>query len=199
MPTPGTASHQEYNAALIAQLRAELQPGLRPIKEFRLAAPAGSVIFTNIPGNYRTLMLHAMVRSTRAAPNESDSINVICNADVGPRYHWGYLQRSGGAFASGEFLAQNSWLVGSCEAGGSTANAVSPLEMKIIGYNRSSAAHYFMATSTIWGNVSAAADFILSKRGGRYAAGGAAITSLTVSCVFGNIDTNSILTLYGVL
>jgi hypothetical protein len=200
MPTPGTASHQEYNAAMIAQLRAELQPGLRPIKEFRLAAPAASVIFANIPGNYRDLELAMRIRSTRAAPQETDDVALIFNADAGPRYAWGFIQRNAAGFASAENLAQNQIQLGQCEAGGSTANFFSPVTLRIVGYNESRPIHYALAYSTKVGNLSAVADYALNFRSGAWTPVGATpVTSVTIFCMAGNIDTGSFVTLRGVL
>ncbi len=174
--------------------------GWRFIAGAVLAAPAASVIFAAIPGHYQTLILHLLLRSTRAAPNEVDDVRLQFNADVGNRYHWGYMQRFAAAFGSGELLNQASLSPGIAEAGGSTAGFFCPTIVEVVGYNRVATSHYALSRSTNIGNASAVADFTLTDRGGAWVPLAAtAITSVTVFCGNGNIDTGSVLTLSGML
>ena len=185
---------QFVNSAMVNLLGSYFTPGIRYIDEYRLAAPAASVIFATIPQFYRELQVSMKIRSTRAAPNESDSVGIQFNADAGNRYHWGYLQRSGGAFTSGEFLNAAAISIGVTEAGGSTAGFFSSVKFSVINYAAAAVAHYAQGESTAWGNQSVAADYILSYRSGNWTPVGAqAITSLTVFCLNGNIDTGSII------
>lgn len=201
MPTPGTASHQEYNAALVAQLRPELQPGLRVIKEYRLAAPAASVTFANIPQYYRTLKLTLDARSDRAG-QELDVVGLRFNGDAGAaNYDWmRYSAQFGGAVVPAGARATSNINIAWIEAVNSTANTYSPCTITMVDY--ALADRYkraYCESSGVFGNLSADTDLYMSHHRGqrRNTAATASLTLFLTSA--SNFVATSIFTLSGVL
>lgn len=180
-------------------LRPFFTPGLRPIAETVLTAPAASVTFSSIPGNYRALVLLAQARTD--AVLESDNVNWQANGDAGGNYDYAYGRFVGdNTQSSGAFIG--SWFghASRAEAVNSRANNFAPGMCWWLGYALADREKQsFTPATPAFGDVSAVSDMDIRVLSGRWRST-AAITSLTfIPQVGPNFVAGSRFALYGVL
>ncbi len=167
------------------------------ISETTLSSPTGSVTFSAIPQNFKSLVLVMSVRSSQAT--EGDSSAIRFNGDTGANYDWvlwDYSTAAGG----GAYRAQTCAIGGITEAANSTASAFSGNIVFIPNYADANIFKSVMPLpSSNFGNVSADTDCSMRLTSGKWRST-APITSIVVYPYTGpNWATNCIFQLYGIL
>lgn len=198
MTIEGTAAVQEVHWPTVNMMRPFFTPGLRPIAETVLTAPAASVTLANIPGNYRTLLYVIQARSDRVA--EAEGFVLRCNADAGANYDWVDIHTSIAVGPTrGGARAATAISIGGIEAANARANNFAETMAYLPGYALTASEKHVHAFSGYYGDASADADVYAFYNRGRWRNVNA-ITSLTVIPNLGpNFVAGSRFTLYGVL
>jgi hypothetical protein len=165
------------------------------IAETILDAPAADITFTNIPQTFRTLALHAVSRSDRAATQ--DSLGCRLNGDSAANYDRFWLQVNNGAVPTTEALAQTSIIFGQCTGNTAPANLASSTIVYFLEYARTVwekplLFHAVNKRGVVSGDISL-------WFGTGYWRSTAAITDIQIYALAGNLMTDTVVTLWGLI
>ncbi len=163
-----------------------------PIATTTLGTASATVTFSSIPGTYTDFILIAYARSTRASSN--DIFRLGFNSDTSAsNYSATYIASNTGAgtaysgrYTSGSYYGPIFPGIAGNTAGSST---YTPLIVQVMNYSNSTTNKTYIARGDYPSDTGATVGLWNST---------AAISSLVVSAAFGNLDTGSILTLYGI-
>lgn len=168
------------------------------ISETVLSASAASVAFSNIPQNFRHLMLFTQARTDAAA--ESDNVTIRFNGDAGANYDFQQLSGSSTTAAASTVRGATSIInFLTSEGANSRAFNFAPGVAYIIRYSVSGIEKTTLSFTGRNGDLSADTDLSVFLRFGHWRNRNV-ITSITLLPQTGpNFVTNSRFGLYGVL
>lgn len=168
------------------------------ISETVLSASAASVTFSNIPQNFRNLMIFMRTRSDRAA-QETDVTLMRFNGDSGANYDNVSIRGNAATASSAVARGGTSLIVGISEAAASRAFNFAPSVVFIPGYSVTDSEKTTIAALGNFGNLSADADLFVEIRSGHWRNKNV-ITSITILPSTGpNFVSDSRFQLYGIL
>lgn len=163
-------------------------PAQVQIAETALASAAASITFSSIPGTYRHLML---VGTLKVSTGTIVGISLRYNGDTGSNYEYVEVTADTSVNSTNS-LSQTS---AKCGAAGSTANLFSPISATIMDYAATDKYKSFVAESGPW--LSSVSGNIRRYMYTSHWKSTAAITSITILPASGNLDTGSVISLYG--
>lgn len=151
-----------------------------------LSSSAASVTFSSISASYTDLVVSCSLRGTNASQDET---LIIRFNGVSSAYSKTDLQATGTTAASGRQTSASSIQIGSINAGSSTANTFTPVEIYIPSYtvsqnkplsaqaffenNSTTAGQWYIFTDAgLWSNTSAITSIAFSQASGRDFASG---------------------------
>lgn len=167
------------------------------ISETVLSASAASVTFSNIPQDFRHLMIAASCRVDTAA--ERDNIAVRFNGDSGANYDTQSIFGTSATPTASATRGAASLPVGSAEAANSRGNAFGPNWIWIFQYSAAGIEKQTISFFSTFGNLSTDADLFAIFRAGNWRNLNV-ITSITILPSTGpNFVSGSRFQLYGIL
>lgn len=195
-----TGIAQEVPWATVNALGPFFTPGLRPVMEEVLTGTAASIIFNDIPGGYRHLVVAGWARTDRAAEND-----VVClrfNNDSGANsYDWMVKgAQASNVFAATGATATNLIQIALIEAANSRAAVFTPFYIWISWYRLATPEKFaFCSNSGAFGDRSALADLYIRDYRGAWRSSNA-ITRIDLFPTIGpNFVAGCRFTLYGML
>jgi hypothetical protein len=154
---------------------------------------AANIDFTSIPSTYTDLVVKVSSRSTNAAVNDSDSLNLQFNGDTGSNYSRRTLFGDGGATGSSS-ATTTSMRIAFTDTNGNTSNTFGNAEIYIPNY-AGGTQKSVSSDGVVEGNV---AQFIYASLNASLWTNTSAITSIKLLIPSYNFVQHSTATLYGI-
>jgi hypothetical protein len=163
-----------------------------PIATTTLGSAQATVTFSSISSNYTDLVVIAYARSTRASSN--DIFRLGFNSDTSAsNYSATYIasDTGGGTAYSGRYTSGSYYgpIFPGISGNSAGSSTYTPLLIHIMNYSNTTTNKTYIARGHYTSDTGATV--------GRWNST-SAISSLVVSAAFGNLDTGSIITLYGI-
>lgn len=164
---------------------------LKLIKTTVLDAAAASVTISNIPQEFKSLKLVVSARSSRGAGNLEDGFGVSYNGTT-TNYSYKILAGDGASTSSASTAYEQVWS-GRIPASGATASVFGNLEVTIPNYSGSS--NKATSINSVTENNATNAYQVLEAQ---LWSNSAAVTSVVLSALNGNLVAGSTFYLYGI-
>lgn len=165
------------------------------IAETILDAAAADITFSNIPGTYRSLMLHLAVRSDTVSTVQD--LYMRFNGDASGNYDRQYFYGNNTTMTVASTAAAASLYLGLIAAASATANVASTFSIVIPDYARTTFEKTFLSNSwEKFGTVAGQFAAWVSTGAWRSTA---AITDIRIFPGTNNLDVGSVATLWGVV
>lgn len=184
----GFGTYTRYNDFLAGNPAVIADKGsMYPIGVFTLAAAQASVVFDNIPQTYKHLQIRFIGKSTRSATD--DDLRLTFNSSTGTYYRHELYGNGTNAlsFSSSSTYIEVGYLLGN----NSNSNSFGTGVIDILDYSNT---NKNSVTKSLTGGLGL--DRIKLMSGAWFNT--AAVTSITLSAVNGNLQTKSSFALYGI-
>lgn len=155
------------------------------------AGGSATISFTSIPSTYKHLQIRLFAKSTRAAGNAGDAINMTFNSDTAANYSYHQLQGNGAtASASGSASTSNIQIE---RSGDATASILGVIIVDVLDYQNT---NKFKTTRSL-GGVDFNGSGYATLMSGNWRST-SAITSITLDPNAGDFAQYSQAALYGI-